>query len=324
MDNHRRDRKYGKGLHLAHLNVRSMLSPNTFDMLSRQIRDSDIDIFTLSETWLNEAIPSTLLRLDQYNFTRLDRNWRDPGAGNQVKKGGGLPCYIKSNIKYSDTEFMNLNVSSKDIEMQWLSISLPSVLQIVVVNIYRPPQGSYKDCCTVISDAFLKANLRENAEIYLMGDFNINFDDKKSLPTRELEFTTKSLNLKQLITSPTRTTFRNGECTQTKIDLVFTNSEVILSTKVLNINLSDHQAVMVTRKKLYIKPRKISFVGRSYKNYVKVDFQEELQNANWGVFYTSQDPNFLWSTMENIITTKIDTVCPVKLFRVKECREPYD
>ena len=323
MDNYKRDRKHGRGLHIAHLNVRSMLSPNTFDVLSEQIKDSDVDIFTLSETWLNEAIPSSLLHLEQYSFARLDRSWADPGTGNRSKKGGGLACYVKNNIKYSDTEFMNLNISSKDIEMQWLSVSLPNVRQIIIVNIYRPPQGNYKDCCTAISDAFLRANLRDNAEIYLVGDFNINFEDSKSLQYKELDFTTKALNLRQVIDSPTRITFRDGEYISSKIDLIFTNSDVVQSSKVLDLNLSDHQAVMVTRKKTYVKPRKVTFVGRSYKNYIKEDFQEELESADWGVFYNSRDPNFLWNMMENAITTEIDKMCPIKSFKVKECREPW-
>ena len=318
-----RERKYGKGLHIAHLNVRSMMSPNTFDVLSRQIAGSDIDIFTLSETWLHEAIPTNLLELGQYDLVRLDRNWGEPGLNNQVKKGGGLACYVKKGIKHSSTEFIDLNVSTKDIEMQWISVDLPSVRQIVIVNIYRPPQGDYKACCKVISEAFLKANLRVNAEVYLLGDFNINFDDRKSLSYKELDFTTRSLNLKQYVPSPTRITFRDGTCNQSKIDLIFTNSEFIHSARVLDLNLSDHQAVMITRKKVYVKPHKVSFVGRSYKNYVKEDFQAELQNANWGPFYNSHDPNFLWLSMENIIAAQIDKSCPMKFFRVNERREPW-
>ena len=45
----------------------------------------------------------------------------------------------------------------------------------MVVNVYRPPQGDYKDCCTMISEAFSRANLKNNTETYLLGDFNIKF-----------------------------------------------------------------------------------------------------------------------------------------------------
>ena len=80
---------------------------------------------------------------------------------------------------------------------------------------------------------------------------------------------------------------------------------------------------MVTRKKLYIKPTKIKFTGRSYKNYIKEDFQEALLSANWEIFYRSQDPDFLWGLLREAITSNIDKMCPLKSYSVNEFREPW-
>ena len=193
----------------------------------------------------------------------------------------------------------------------------------MIVNIYRPPQGKYKAFCSTITDSFFKANLKDNTEIYLLGDFNINFAEKKSLEFKELDFTMKALGLRQFVNEPTRSYFKNGMLRESTLDLIFTNSEFIKSTKVLDMNISDHQAVMITRKKSYIKPTKIDFFGRSYKNYVKEDFQELVQNADWTGFFESQDPNYLWGIMSNIITTSIDGMCPMKNFRVNEFKEPW-
>ena len=310
-----------KGLHIAHLNVRSMLSPNTFDLLLHQIKYSGVEIFTLSETWLNCSIPTNLIKAEGYEVTRLDRNWTSDG--HNLKKGGGLACYVRKGLKYSDTKHENLNISCRDLEMQWVSINLANVRPIVVVNIYRPPQGDYKECCNLITEAFMNANLKDNTEIYLLGDFNINYDDKKSSTFRELDFTTRALGLTQLICEPTRVTFREGVASETKIDLVFSNSEIISCADVLNINISDHKAVMVTRKKKHSPPTKVKFKGRSYKNYVKEDFQESLTETNWEDFYTLRDPNLLWEFMENIILSKVDQVCPLKTFNVNNSREPW-
>ena len=63
------------------------------------------------------------------------------------KRGGGLACFIKKGLKHSNTEHEELNISTKDLEMQWISISLHNVRPIVLVNVYRPPQGDYKKCC---------------------------------------------------------------------------------------------------------------------------------------------------------------------------------
>ena len=93
---------YGKGLHIAHLNVRSMFGGHRFDMLKQQIGSSGVGIFTLSETWLNETVPNELLEIDGYDCVRADRTW-GVQEGNQLpKKGGGLAFYIKKNVKFSD------------------------------------------------------------------------------------------------------------------------------------------------------------------------------------------------------------------------------
>ena len=69
----------GKGLHLAHLNVRSMFGGHKFDVLKNQICNSGVDFFTISETWLNAAIPDKIIEVPNYTVTRLDRSW----SGNQ-------------------------------------------------------------------------------------------------------------------------------------------------------------------------------------------------------------------------------------------------
>ena len=76
-----------------------------------------------------------------------------------------------------------------------------------------------------------------------------------------------SLGLKQLVNSHTRISYRNGIASQTKLDLIFSNSDCIKEVKTLDFNISDHLAVAVVRKKAKWDEKKISFVGRSYKNY---------------------------------------------------------
>ena len=104
---------------------------------------------------------------------------------------------------------------------------------------------------------------------------------------------------------------------------IFSNSEVIQTTGALDINLSDHLAVMVTRKKVMQKLPKIYFKERSYKNYNRERFQELLLAADWTEFYNLDNPNELWETMENIMLTNIDSMCPIKSFKVKRYREPW-
>ena len=89
------------------------------------------------------------------------------------------------------------------------------------------------------------------------------------------------------------------------------------------IILAFHLGIWVSRKKTTVKADKIDFIGRSYRNYDKEVFQENLINANWDPFYDNDDPNWLWDYMYDIILGKIDTMCPMKSFKVTEFREVW-
>ena len=99
-----------KGLHLTHINIRSLY--NTMDIVRQTIFSSEASIVALSETWLNSNITSAMIEIPGYTCTRNDRSWLENG---NIKRGGGVCCYIKSDICFSDTEYANLNRSTKDI-----------------------------------------------------------------------------------------------------------------------------------------------------------------------------------------------------------------
>ena len=255
---------------------------------------------------------------------RLDRNWNDEGNKTQgTKRGGGVACYIKANIKYSDTKYEALNKSCKDLEMLWVSIEIENMRPLVVITVYRPPQGDYKKCNTFMNEALERANLKDNTDVFILGDFNIDLMDKNSVKSKELEFTARSLGLKQLVKDHTRIAHRNGQVSKTKLDLIFSNSDFIAETRTLNYNISDHLAVAVTRKKSKGKVEKVEFSGRTYKNYIKEDFQNNLVNSDWEGFCTHNDPTILWDIMERTILEQANYFCPLKHFRVKALREPW-
>ena len=241
------------------------------------------------------------------------------------QKEGGLACYVSDAIKYSDTSYSHLNQSTKHIEMQWIELSIDNIRPIMIVNVYRPPQGDYKTACKLILESIDKADLKDNTEIYMLGDFNIDFKplNSKSPAFKELDFTAKALGLTQLINDPTRIQHRNGlECSST-LDLIFTNSEFVKEAQVLDINISDHLSVLVRRKKKWKKLEKISFKGRSYKNYIREDFQDNLVNHNWDGFFEIEDPSSLWGILSKVITDTINPMCPMKSFKVREAGEPW-
>ena len=258
-----------KGMHLAHLNIRSLV--NKWEIFKTQFIESNLHFIGLSETWLNEKIPSDILKLsDEYTLIRNDRNWTEEGA-NMPKKGGGVAIYVRNNLKFSETNFKHLNSNSKDIESQWITISLPNSKPLLIGNIYRPPQGNVDAFIQVLENVLNEIDSNK-FELYMMGDVNIDMLDKLGEAYRKITTFTKSMGLCQLIKNPTRySTARNS-----LLDICFTNSDYIQRSGVCDINLSDHQMILITRKKVKVPKKKCTFTGRSYRNYSKIDFQAEI------------------------------------------------
>lgn len=76
------------------------------------------DVFTVSETWLDETIESTLLAIDGYDLFRSDRSRLGPAG---VKKGGGLAIYVHTDCLSDSSKYANLNKCNEHIETQIVS-----------------------------------------------------------------------------------------------------------------------------------------------------------------------------------------------------------
>ena len=105
-----------KGLHLGHMNIRSLWTGSKFEMFKKQLMYSGLSVFTLSETWLKKEIPNQMLEIPGYNLVRWDRSWGD--VGTTVKRGGGLAAYVKNSMQVDSHFLQRLNSSTKDIEIQ--------------------------------------------------------------------------------------------------------------------------------------------------------------------------------------------------------------
>ena len=312
------------GLKIVHLNVASILGAHKFEMLKQQISGSGYNVFCASETWLTPYLPDRLIEVPGFVLARVDRSWIEGADKNKPKKDGGLICYVQKGLTCNEFKYAGLNKSCTDIEMQWITLEFENMRRIVIINVYRPPQGNYKAACKIISDAIRDANLKDNVEIFLIGDFNIDLMNKRSPATRELDSVALVWGLKAQITGITRPTFVDGQFSGGScIDNIFTNSEHIKTATVLDWKFSDNLAVALQRKRIKVKQEKVSFRGRSYKNYIKEDLQDHLMAQDWAEFYLSNNPNHCWETIENAVRMYLDETCPTKLFKVRVAGKPW-
>ena len=199
---------------------------------------------------------------------------------------------------------MNFNTSSKDIEAQWILIKNPQSKTIILGNIYRPPQENITSFIDYLENTLDIINL-DKVELFLMGDFNIDDADSNNPDIKKLQEPMKQYGLRQIIKDFTRYSVNK------KIDLCFTGVD--------DINLSDHQMILITRKKLNVAKKICTFEGRSYRNYSK--HQNSIPDSNWDEYENVNEIDAKWDFLLNILKSAIENMCPLKTFKIKQEKE---
>ena len=250
------------------------------------MKDSNIHVLGLSETWLNDNADNRILSIPNYSCIRLDRTWSENNTN--PKKGGGVCCYIKSDLNFSDSELSHLNKSTKNIEMLWIMLNQPNMKKNILRNLYRPPVGNIESFCDTLFDAYemLIEMFNHEIDIFILGDFNINYRD------------------------PNRTGFFNLKWLEQR-------------TGPLDLNISDHQPVFISRKHETKTKEKLNFLGRSYLNLDEQEFCNALIDFDWEILYNIENVNDAWDFFVEKIYEVINIMCPLKEFNIKNKKDPW-
>ena len=97
-------------------------------------------------------------------------------------------------------------------------------------------------------------------------------------------------------------------------DHILTNSsERVSQSGVADVGLSDHQMTYCTRKITRLKHN----THRSFKNYSKDSYLQELQNAKFPEYSKFTDINCAYSDFIGKLSTIINKVAPVREMRIK-------
>ena len=258
-----------RGLHFIHLDVNSLLPK--IGELRNIAKLSNAAFIGISESKLDDSVLSSEIHIDNYNTLRCDRN----------RHGGGVVCYIRNDLSFVVKPFFPPKIENISFE-----ILLPNTKPMVVRIIYRLPSQS--EILEIINTHFSKLDTNNN-EIYILGDFNINFYlnnsyifqknnllQSQSIPNdikKCYEFSTM-FGLKQLTEVPTRVTC----CSSTSIGHILASFPNRVSQQgVIDVGPSDHQIIYCTRKISRIKRRSHKEIRwRSLKNYSADIYEEAL------------------------------------------------
>lgn len=167
-----------------------------------------------------------------------------------------------------------------------------------IMGFYRPPSAddTFYDQLT---EVLKKCNL--NKELLLMGDFNVNWEDKTK--RKKLKMITEKFQLEQLVEGPTTT----AKCSSTHIDLIFTNKpERITKSYNLITDLSDHNLTLCVRK--LAKSRfKATASKTMILQFIPTDKQEEfvseINSLNWDDVLSSDDLDYGCDTFTHRINS---------------------
>ena len=147
-------------------------------------------------------------------------------------------------MNYFEYKYKHLNKNCRHLEAQWISVKQNIGKEIIIVNCYRQPQGSIKECLSFLEEGLNQINL-DRADVFIIGDLNLNVLNGNDKDVKSSETPLKQKGLLQLIKKNTRITNTTATC----IDLCYTNSNIVAKAKVWDVSLSDHELILITRKK---------------------------------------------------------------------------
>ena len=142
----------------------------------------------------------------------------------------------------------------------WVEVKSPGIQPFLVSTFYRPPSVN-KEYDDEIKICLEKAAL-DNKQMYISGDFNIDYNTNKSNLINYIE---NLHNIKQMVLFDTRVTPNSSTC----IDLILTSTpEQHIETKPLKLGISDHYMVY-TIIDLKVKHSNLNHKYATFKSYKK-------------------------------------------------------
>ena len=210
-------------LNICHLNINSITSK--IDELSIFVNTNKVDILLVSETKLDNSVHPSLYHLPDFH---------EPYLNNRNRDGGGTAIYTRTNLTVK--RLTNLELDGED--WVWAKVTTNGT-SIILCSLYLPP-GLTVDRLEDFNSRFIEsislANSLSPLGIFVLGDFNtgnIFLENSIALQSGSgivhsgitpfdirLSHTLDTLELIQLITTPTRITNRVANLR----DLAITNN----------------------------------------------------------------------------------------------------
>ena len=213
---------------------------------------------------------------------------------------GGVGLFIDQNCKYRILE----RVSNSCYRALWIEHHLPNNKKSVCGVTYRQHNNA-NEFLDYLSD-FLERLCRQNINIYIMGDFNIDLLKYETCSyTQTLLQTMQSFSMFPVVDKPTRVHGNSA----TLIDNIFINNPKnnIVSGNIVS-DTTDHYSqmcILTLQCKIFFPNNKTKV--RDYSTLNAKSFINDLQNINWNNVCQHTDANQSFSGFYKSINKTICT-----------------
>ena len=283
------------GFSVLNFNIRSFFKnyDEFFSVLTNC--NIDIDVITLSETWLHKDTQK-LCNIPGYkSFHSYRLN----------KEGGGVSIFIR---EFIETESLNLNTNDDNIECVGIKL-LNSNNVTNILGIYRPPSGDVSVFLDKLEELIENYNLTKNDSI-IMGDFNICLLKEINDNLNGLNNMMSRYYFSPMINKPTRVT----KTTLSIIDHIWVNFVCKSNSKIIISDITDHYICVSNFDRLNDDKNeliKLKFRDLSGKN--KNNFINSVNNVDWNlVLGASCNPEDKTNALLDKLESLYNTCFPVK------------
>ena len=227
------------------------------------LRGRDINFLTLSETHTQKTDNFEILSIPGYHYI---------GKSETTGTGGGVGPYISDKhdfVRKKDLELM-------EIESIWIEIRIKKSKNVLLCTTYRPPDSSLHltDNFADIFSNILSTDSKENIEIILISDLNINYLNNTDHYKIKNIFLPHGLT--PIIKSPTRYDLHHKS--SSLIDVIFVKeTSRTAKSEVFPMSISDHDIIGCVYKMNNIKFSGRTIRCRDYRNYNPEQLQKDIR-----------------------------------------------
>ena len=240
------------------------------------IKDLDIDMLCVTESWLRETGDEPLLN----EFTSI--GYTTKSHPRQGRSGGGiLFVYRQADVKVSPVTCLKTSYTSFEVAAYKI---IYTHLQLTVICIYRPPYNSKtnKMPLSIFFDELrdlLYIFQQSTTEFIIVGDLNLHLDVVSNPETVQFQALIDEYGLNQLVIGPTH---KSGHTLD--VAIVHSDSKLISNVDTIDKVISDHSLIFVDCAVTKPRSKKRTVASRKVKNI-------DLQTFTTDVRSTLPDPN---------------------------------